>query len=110
MLLMLNADDEIYLPLLDAIKRMRIEPIATIETTYSATICRMAAEDVGIGIVNPYVAAAFARDLCVLPLAPRCPIEVCMAFGGQSAVSTLTEQFAAILREYFRGIPRRNAG
>jgi len=108
-LLMLNADDEIYLPLVDAIKRMRIEPTATIETTYSATICRMAAEDVGIGIVNPYVAASFARDLCVLPLAPRCPIEVCMAFGGQSAVSTTTEQFAAILREYFRGIPRRRA-
>jgi len=101
------------LPLRDTIKRLRIEPRNTIETTYSVTICRIAAEDsaedVGIGVVNPYVAATFARDLRVLPSAPRCPIEVCMAFGGHSAVSTPTEQFAAILRDYFRGIPRLDA-
>jgi DNA-binding transcriptional LysR family regulator len=105
-LLILNADDVLYLQLLDAIARLRVEPVATIETTYSATICRMAAEAVGIGVVNPYVASAFARDLCIRPLSPRCAIEVCMAFGSQSAVSTITEHFAAMLRDQFRLIPR----
>jgi DNA-binding transcriptional LysR family regulator len=106
-LLTLNADDETQLQLNAELQRHGVQAATMIETTYSATICRMAAEGCGVGIVNPYIAAVFARDLHVVPLLPVCPIDVCMAFPGQSAVSTHTEQFARILRDFFRDIPGR---
>jgi len=76
---------------------------ATVETTYSVTICMMAAQGTGVGIVNPYVASVFARDLKILPLSPRCPVEVSMAFSPQSAPSAIAEEFTARLRDYFQG-------
>ncbi len=47
-----------------------VKPAASVETTYSFTICRMAAQGAGIGIVNPYAASVFARDVSVVPLSP----------------------------------------
>lgn len=101
-LLSLNADDEISRQLQATLQRHGVEADATIETTYSATICMMAAQGTGIGIVNPYVASVFRRDLRVLPLQPRCPVEAVLAFPPQSAPSALTERFAALLRAEFQ--------
>lgn len=100
-LLTLNADDELHVAFLRAMQQWQVEPSATIETSYSGTICSMAAQGVGIGIVNPYVAAVFAHGLRALPLLPDCPVRVCMALPSQSASSAITEEFAALLAAWF---------
>ncbi|MGH8856478.1 MAG: LysR substrate-binding domain-containing protein [Polaromonas sp.] len=105
-LLTLNADDEIFLQFQHTMQQHGIEAAATVETTYSVTICMMAVQGTGIGIVNPYVASVFERDLHILPLSPRCPVEVSMAFSGQTAPSVITEQFAALLKSHFRDFAR----
>lgn len=66
LLLTLNADDNIFLQLLQTMQKFGIQAGSTIETTYSSTICRLAAQ--GVGVVNPYIASVFKKDLCVLPL------------------------------------------
>ncbi|WP_062476240.1 LysR substrate-binding domain-containing protein [Variovorax boronicumulans] len=101
-LLTLNADDEIHQQFQRTLQQHRIECAATVETTYSVTICMMAAQGTGVGIVNPYVASVFARDLKILPLSPRCPVEVSMAFSPQSAPSAIAEEFTARLRDHFQ--------
>ncbi|MFJ1251179.1 LysR substrate-binding domain-containing protein [Cupriavidus sp. CuC1] len=100
-LLTLNADDELHVAFLRGMRQWQVEPSATIETTYSGTICSMAAQGAGIGIVNPYVADVFAHGLRVLPLLPACPVEVCMALPSQSASSAISEEFAALLEARF---------
>lgn len=74
----------------------RVEPAATVETTYSFTICRMAAEGAGIGVVNPYVAAVFPRDVRVIPLSPVLPVQIVRAYPPQHAPSRMTEAFGAL--------------
>ncbi|KAF1069907.1 LysR substrate-binding domain-containing protein [Variovorax sp.] len=108
-LLTLNADDEIHQQFLGTLQQHRVEAAATVETTYSVTICMMAAQGTGIGIVNPYVASVFARDLKVLPLRPRCPVEASMALSPQSAPSAIAEDFVGLLKAYFRDFGKGKA-
>ena len=82
-----------------------IEPSATIETTTSANICRLAAQGLGVGVVNPYVASVFARDLCVLPLHPLCAVEVVLAVPPRLALSERAETFVQLLREELAQLP-----
>lgn len=113
-LVTLNADDPIAVEFRRVLGEYGIEPGATMETTYSATICTMALEGIGVGIVNPHVASVFADRLTVLPLRPACPVDVFLAFAPQSATSVITERFAGLLRDHFRALsarsgPRRTA-
>ena len=102
MLLVLNADDEIQQPFLRTLQEFDIEPAGTVETTYSGTICMMAAQGTGIGIVNPYVASVFAEQLHIAPLQPRFGVSVSMAFAPQAAPSAMADRFAALVRERLR--------
>lgn len=104
-LLTLNADDELLAPFNRTLASHGIEAAATLETTYSATICMLALQGTGIGIVNPYVASVFARDLAVLPLRPRIPIAVCLAFPAHAAPSAMAQAFAGLVRAHFREMP-----
>ncbi|MDB5741918.1 MAG: LysR family transcriptional regulator [Polaromonas sp.] len=105
-LLNLNADDEIQQQFQRTMEQHAVQVSAALETTYSVTICTLAAEGVGIGIVNPYVASVFTHALKVLPLTPHLPVQVCMALGSQSAPSLMTEDFAALLQVYFSELAR----
>lgn len=105
-LLNLNTDDEIQQQFQQVMEQHAVEASATVETTYSATICALAAEGAGIGIVNPYVASVFTHALKVLPFTPRLPVEVCMAFASQTAPSLMTGEFAALLEDYFSQLAR----
>lgn len=95
-LLTLPPDDEFQAQFQQLLQAHRVEPAATVETTYSFTICRLAAEGAGIGIVNPYVASVFARDVRVVPLAPSLPVEIVRGYPPQFAPSRITEAFAAL--------------
>ncbi len=101
-LVTLNADDEMQAPFHDTLRRLGIVTRAVVETSFSATICQLALQGTGIGIVNPYVAGVYARDLAILPLRPAFPIEVSLAFPVHSAPTHAADRFAALLREHFR--------
>lgn len=103
-LLTLNADDEIQQQLQQVLRQQGIEAASGVETSYSVTICMMAAQGTGIGIVNPYVASVFRKQLRILPLQPRCPVAVSMAFAPQFAASAMAQRFAALLRAHLRDI------
>jgi DNA-binding transcriptional LysR family regulator len=98
-LLTLNADDELSVALWQALQEAGAEPAATLQTTYSSTICRLAAEGAGIGIVNPYAARVFGQALMVVPLVPAIAVEVRLAHAGHLASSRLTEVFASLVAE-----------
>ena len=105
LLLTLNAADAIFLQLQRTMQGHGLEPSATIETTTSANICRLAAQGLGVGVVNPYVASVFARDLCVLPLHPLCAVEVVLAVPPRLALSERAETFVQLLREELAQLP-----
>ena len=104
-LLTLHTDDEIYLQLKGTMEQHGIAAASTVETTYSATICMLAAQGTGVGVVNPYIASVFAQQLRSLPLLPRCPVEVVLAFAPQSAPSTMAEHYATLLQNHFQDLP-----
>ncbi|MDB5900390.1 MAG: LysR family transcriptional regulator [Ramlibacter sp.] len=83
-----------------------VEPAATVETTYSFTICRMAAEGAGIGIVNPYVASVFARDVRVVPLTPSLAVEIVRGYPPQFAPSRTTEAFVDLFEAQLKALPK----
>lgn len=106
-LLTLQSNDEIYLQLKATMEQHGIAPASTIETTYSATICQLAAQGAGLGVVNPYIASVFAKQLHTATFVPSCPMEVVLAFAPQSAPSAMAERFAQLLRAHFKALPTR---
>ncbi|MBS0494975.1 MAG: LysR family transcriptional regulator [Proteobacteria bacterium] len=101
LLLTLNTDDDIFLQLQHTMQAHGIEAGSTIETTYSSTICCLAAQGLGLGVVNPYVASVFARELRILPLHPPCAVEVVLALPPQYAPSERADCFIELLRTQF---------
>jgi DNA-binding transcriptional LysR family regulator len=105
-LLILPPDDESHAQLQQLLQLHHVEPAASVETNYSFTICRLAAEGAGIGIVNPYVASMFARDVRMLALAPALPVEIVRGYPPQFAPSRTTEEFAALFEAELRKLPK----
>lgn len=104
-LLVLNADDDVYLQLRGAMQEHQAQPASEIETTYSSTICALAAAGSGLGVVNPYIAAVFADRLAIRPFTPRLPVRVSMGYPAQTAPSSVTEAFVEILARGFQAQP-----
>ena len=105
MLLTLSENDTTYQQFRRALQQHRVEPRAVVETSYSSTVCLMAREGTGIGVVNPYVASVFADDLVTRRLLPATPVEVVMAFSAQAALSELGQAFAQLVRRHFQAMP-----
>ncbi len=105
-LLTLPQDDEFQAQVQRILDAQGVQPASTIETTYSFTICRMAAEGAGIGIVNPYVASVFARDVRVVPLSPALPVEIVRGYPPQFAPSRSTEAFLAVFEAQLKKLGR----
>ena len=101
-LLTLPPEDDFQVQFQQLLQAHRVEPAATVETTYSFTICRMAAEGAGIGVVNPYVAAVFARDVKVVRLSPVLPVEIVRGYPPQHAPSRMAEAFSAVFAAELR--------
>lgn len=101
LLLTLNASDSIFIQLQQKMLEFGVTPAATIETNYSSTICRLAAQGLGVGVVNPYMAAVFAQDLKILALQPECSIEVVLALPPQYAPSARVDTLTTLLRTQF---------
>jgi DNA-binding transcriptional LysR family regulator len=56
----------------------------------------------GIGIVNPYVASAYAEHLLIRPLAPEIEVAVRMAMPAHTAPSLLARHFVDALNAHLR--------
>lgn len=96
-LLTLPADDDLQLQMQRLLQEHGVDPAGGVETTYSFTICRLAAEGAGIGVVNPYVASVFARDLRILPLLPRRDVQVVLGHAPHLAPSRMADAFVALV-------------
>ncbi|MBB2917505.1 LysR substrate binding domain-containing protein [Cupriavidus alkaliphilus] len=101
----LNSDDELSIALWQALRDAGAEPAATLQTTYSGTICGLAAQGAGIGIVNPYAARVFAHALRVVPLEPACVVEVRMARASHLANSSMADAFAELVAQALTAAP-----
>lgn len=101
LLLTLNASDSVFLQLQQKMLEFGVAPSSTIETNFSSTICRLAAEGLGVGVVNPYMAEVFAQDLKTLALEPACSIEVVLALPPQYAPSERVDALTELLRQQF---------
>lgn len=97
-LITLNADDPVAIEFQSLLNRSEVKPASKLETTYSATICALALEGLGVGVVNPHAATVFADRLRVLPLRPSCRVEVYLALAPQAAPSRLAREFTALLK------------
>jgi len=69
------------------------------ETPYGATICRMVALGMGVGIVNPLVARMHGNDLVIRPFAPRIPFVSYLLLARNRPANVLVERFNARMIE-----------
>ncbi|TXH52134.1 MAG: LysR family transcriptional regulator [Burkholderiaceae bacterium] len=106
-LITLPVEDPLVMPLHRLLRDKGIAPRTTIETSYSVTVCMLALEGIGIGVVNPHVASVFADRLAIVPLRPAHPVDVFLAFAPQSAPSSIAERCAALVRQCLRLPGRR---
>lgn len=81
-------------------RRSGITPRLRIETPYSATLCRLVAEGLGVALVNPLVAADDARGLAitVLPFRPIVPFRYLMLRPAGGMRDRLSDAFATELQ------------
>ncbi|HEY9571490.1 MAG TPA: LysR family transcriptional regulator [Pusillimonas sp.] len=110
LLLSLNANDELAVSLDELLSRHGVTPSSKIETTYSSTICSMAARTNGVGIVNEYVADFFAEKLITLPFSPRIPVDIYLAYPPQRAPSRLAKAFAGLVSSQLQQAYKRPGG
>ncbi|KAG1536808.1 hypothetical protein G6F50_014980 [Rhizopus delemar] len=103
-LLVLNADDDVHQQLRGAMRARAVQPQGEIETTYSSTICALAAAGSGVGVVNAYIARVFSGQLAIRPFTPRLPVQVSMAYPGQIAPSDVTEACAHVREARFAAL------
>jgi DNA-binding transcriptional LysR family regulator len=103
LLLTLNADDELSVALSNVLAGRRVRPSGQIETTYSSTICSLAASGHGVGFVNRYVAEVFADRLAILPFHPQIDVDMYLAYPPQRAPSLMANIFGGIVRDILMG-------
>ena len=68
-----------------------------IETIYYATICAFAAQGLGLGVVNPYMAAVFKDRLAIRRFTPLITVKTYVTFARFSPASELAERFVEAL-------------
>lgn len=69
------------------------------ETLYSVTVCAFVAENLGVSVMNPYMAEQFAQRLAIRPFSPDVPITTYAAFSRYVGRSELAERFLVELKK-----------
>jgi DNA-binding transcriptional LysR family regulator len=73
-----------------------------IETTYSATICAFAAQGLGLGVVNPYMAVVFRDRIAIRRFTPLITVKTYVTFARFSPTSELADRFVEALNSRMR--------
>jgi len=97
-----HTDDTLQRRLSHLLAKQQIVPSSVVETNYSATICMLAAANLGVGLVSPYAASVFASLIHIAEFHPSIPVQTEMAFPPNIAPSKLTLIFAESVRKAFR--------
>jgi DNA-binding transcriptional LysR family regulator len=105
-LLTLDREDDLSDEWRRALRQAKVTPGSVIETTYSATICRLAEAGAGIGVVNPYIASVFAGGLRVIPVKPAIGVKVFVAYPRHVSMSALASALIAQISDHFKIDPR----
>lgn len=105
-LLTLDRQDDLGDEWRRALAQAKVVPSSVIETTYSATICRLAEVGAGIGVVNPYIASVFADRLRVVPVKPTIGVKIFVASPRHVSMSALASEFIAQVTDHFRNDAR----
>jgi DNA-binding transcriptional LysR family regulator len=101
-LLTLDRADELSDEWRRALAQAKVTPASVIETTYSATICRLAEVGAGIGVVNPYIASVFSNVLRVVPLKPTIGVKVFVAYPRHVSISALASALITQISDHFK--------
>lgn len=96
-LLSIDETDELTINIKEQLLNHGMPVEFAVQTTSSITVCALVAAGTGVGIVNPYVASAFSRQLLIKPLSPSIEISVQMAMPIHTAPSLLTRNFIELL-------------
>jgi DNA-binding transcriptional LysR family regulator len=99
-----HADDAQHQMLQQLMTKHGVVPPSIIETNYSATICTLAAESAGIGLVSTYAASVFANLVHAAPFAPAIAVQTHMAYAPNVAPSKLTTDFVERLKAHFKAM------
>ncbi|WP_454691738.1 LysR substrate-binding domain-containing protein [Achromobacter aloeverae] len=85
-----------------------IVPNVVVETTYAVNICFLALQGVGVGLVNPLIAAEFAPlGLQVRRLVPEQPIEMLLLLPSSRPPSLLAQKLIQEIEDFFAGAAKR---
>lgn len=77
----------------------KVQPIVVTETTYAITVCLLALQGVGVGLVSPLVVPALAQaGLVARPFMPSIPIELALLTPLGQPTSRAADAFVRILR------------
>lgn len=75
-----------------------VRPTIVVETPFSSTVCALALEGVGVGLVNPGAAEGFAaRGLILLPFEPAVHFKTFLLFRPDAQKAVLVKHFTAAL-------------
>ena len=87
-----------------------VRPNVVVETSFSATVCALVLQGVGLGVVNGGAAEGFAeRGLVLLPFEPEVHFRTLLLFRPDTQRSVLVKRFTAALLDA-RGRPRARPG
>ncbi|MCK9916087.1 LysR substrate-binding domain-containing protein [Microbacteriaceae bacterium K1510] len=106
-LLTLDREDDLSDEWRRVLSRADVTPSSIIETTYSATICRLAQAGAGIGVVNPYIASVFADMVRVAPLKPSIGVKVFVVYPSHVSMSSLAVALMTHISDHFGGKTRQ---
>ncbi len=98
-LISLPRGDALELALQKAFAAKKRQPPTAIETIYSSTICSLAAQGLGVGVINPYMASVFKDRLCIRPFSPQLCITTYAVFSRFSPASELAADFFEELKQ-----------
>jgi DNA-binding transcriptional LysR family regulator len=101
-LLTLDREDDLSDEWRRALRQAKVTPSSVIETTYSATICRLAEVGAGIGVVNPYIASVFSDGLRVIPVKPTIGVKVFVAYPRHVSMSALASTLITQISDHFK--------
>ncbi|MBN9427785.1 MAG: LysR family transcriptional regulator, partial [Burkholderiales bacterium] len=101
-LISLSNEDPVTQALREQFVKHEMSMSTSIETIYSSTMCTFAAHGLGVGIINPYMAAVFKDRLCIRAFRPRLPVTTYVAFTRFSPASELAQHFHSSIKAAYR--------
>lgn len=107
----LSPDDQARARMFEVFGQAGVRPRVVVETPFAATVCALALEGVGVGLVNPGATEGFAaRGLVLKPFEPAVHFRTFLLFRPDAQKAVLIKHFTACLLAARTGGARPAAG